>query len=104
MRVAVLGTYDMAERSWMWGWANPGLRDTGAVALTGAVERYGRTHGIAELAAATLHLSSFADPRRAAEMLAFTGMGSEHRGEGAALTPRTRRQGRCQWPPLRFEQ
>jgi hypothetical protein len=75
LRVAVLGTYDTAERSWMWGWANPGLRGTGAVAPTAAVERYGRTHGIAELTAETLDLSGFSDPRRAAETLAFTGMG-----------------------------
>ncbi|WP_031478810.1 DUF6882 domain-containing protein [Streptomyces bicolor] len=75
LRVAVLGTYDMDERSWMWGWANPGLRGTDVVAPTGAVERYGRTHGIAELTEETLDLSGFEDPRRAAETLAFTGMG-----------------------------
>ncbi|MEU0009108.1 DUF6882 domain-containing protein [Streptomyces sp. NPDC006314] len=75
LRVAVLGTYDMAERSWMWGWANPGLRGTQVVARTGAVERYGRERGIAELSQEVLHLSGFPDPRRAAEMLAFTGMG-----------------------------
>ncbi|MFG2356293.1 DUF6882 domain-containing protein [Streptomyces sp. NPDC048521] len=75
LRVAVLGTYDRAERSWMWGWANPGLRGTEVVAPTAAVERYGRTHGIAELTAEILDLSGFDDPRRAAEMLAFTGMG-----------------------------
>ncbi|AOR30118.1 hypothetical protein BFF78_02650 [Streptomyces fodineus] len=75
LRVAVLGTYDMAEQSWMWGWANPGLQGTEVVAATGAIERYGRAGGIAELSAEVLHLSGFADPRRAAEMLAFTGMG-----------------------------
>ncbi|MFI5688077.1 DUF6882 domain-containing protein [Streptomyces sp. NPDC051636] len=75
LRVAVLGTYDLDEQSWMWGWANPGLRGTEVVALAGAVERYGRAHGIAELTEEVLHLSGFDDPRRAAEMLAFTGMG-----------------------------
>ncbi|MFI8827027.1 DUF6882 domain-containing protein [Streptomyces sp. NPDC053431] len=75
LRVAVLGTYDMDERSWMWGWANPGLRGTEVVALTAAVERYGRAHGIAELTQEVLDLSGFDDPRRAAETLAFTGMG-----------------------------
>ncbi|AYV31677.1 DUF6882 domain-containing protein [Streptomyces goshikiensis] len=75
LRVAVLGTYDMDERSWMWGWANPGLRGTEVVALTGAIERYGRSQGIAELTEEALDLSGFADPRRAAEMLAFAGMG-----------------------------
>ncbi|MER6278244.1 DUF6882 domain-containing protein [Streptomyces sp900105245] len=75
LRVAVLGTYDMAERTWMWGWANPGLGGTEVAAAGVAVERYGQAHGIAELTAGTLDLSGFADPRRAAEMLAFTGMG-----------------------------
>jgi hypothetical protein len=75
LRVAVLGTYDMDEQSWMWGWANPGLRGTEVVARTAEVERYGRAHGIAELTAEVLPLSGFDDPRRAAEMLAFTGMG-----------------------------
>ncbi|AIR96452.1 DUF6882 domain-containing protein [Streptomyces glaucescens] len=75
LRVAVLGTYDMEERSWMWGWANPGLRGTDVVAPATAVERYGRAHGIPELTADVLALSGFDDPRRAAELLAFTGMG-----------------------------
>ncbi|MFJ7591747.1 DUF6882 domain-containing protein [Streptomyces sp. NPDC097617] len=75
LRIAVLGTYDINERSWMWGWANPGLRDTEVVALTGAVERYGRAHGIAEFTEEVVDLSGFADPRRAAETLAFAGMG-----------------------------
>ncbi|MEU5642061.1 DUF6882 domain-containing protein [Streptomyces milbemycinicus] len=75
MRIAVLGTFDMEEQSWMWGWANPGLRGTDVVSLTEGVERYGRTHQIAELTEEVLDLSGFADPRRAAEMLAFTGMG-----------------------------
>ncbi|MGI5350534.1 DUF6882 domain-containing protein [Streptomyces sp. CA-250714] len=75
LHVGVLGTYDMDEQSWMWGWANPGLQGTEVVALAAAVQRYGLTHGIAELTAEVLDLSGFADPRRAAEMLAFTGMG-----------------------------
>ncbi|MFG2332518.1 DUF6882 domain-containing protein [Streptomyces sp. NPDC048604] len=75
LRVAVLGTYDTDERSWMWGWANPGLVGTEVVALTTAVQRYGQAHGIPELTAEVLDLSGFADPRRAAEMLAFTAMG-----------------------------
>ncbi|WP_445269675.1 DUF6882 domain-containing protein [Streptomyces sp. DSM 41634] len=75
LRVAVLGTYDVQDRSWMWGWANPGLRGSEVVALTGAIERYGRKHGIAEFTEETLDLSGFADPRRAAETLAFAGMG-----------------------------
>jgi hypothetical protein len=75
MRVSVLGTYDHSEHSWMWGWANPGLRGTEVVALSAVVERYGQEHGIAELTEGFVDLSGFPDPRRAAEMLAFTGMG-----------------------------
>ncbi|AJF68815.1 DUF6882 domain-containing protein [Streptomyces vietnamensis] len=75
LRVAVLGTYDTEERSWMWGWANPGLRGTEVVELPAAIARYGRAHAIPELTAEVLDLSGFDDPRRAAEMLAFTGMG-----------------------------
>ncbi|MFD0266398.1 DUF6882 domain-containing protein [Streptomyces sp. NPDC127106] len=75
LRIAVLGTYDMEDRTWMWGWANPGLRGTEVVALTEAIERYGRDRGIAEFTEGTVDLSGFADPRRAAETLAFAGMG-----------------------------
>ncbi|MGW0084174.1 DUF6882 domain-containing protein [Streptomyces sp. NPDC003393] len=75
LRVAVLGTYDTQERSWVWGWANPGLRGTEVVSPASAVERYGRAHGIVELTEEVLDLSGFADPRRAAETLALTGMG-----------------------------
>ncbi|MFI8183962.1 hypothetical protein OG539_06910 [Actinacidiphila glaucinigra] len=75
LRVAVLGTYDTEERSWMWGWANPGLAGTPVVALAEEAERFGRAHGIAEFTAEEIDLSGFADPRRAAETLAFGGMG-----------------------------
>ncbi|MBT2440356.1 hypothetical protein J7E93_09590 [Streptomyces sp. ISL-36] len=75
LRVAVLGTYDTAERSWMWGWANPGLRDTPVVALAEQVRAYGQRHGIGEFEEEVQDLSGFADPDRAAETLAFAGMG-----------------------------
>ncbi|MFF9580862.1 DUF6882 domain-containing protein [Streptomyces achromogenes] len=75
LRVGVLGTYDTSEQSWMWGWANPGLRGTEVVSPAATVERYGRAHAITELTEPALDLSRFPDPRRAAETLAFTGMG-----------------------------
>ncbi|MEU0438748.1 DUF6882 domain-containing protein [Streptomyces sp. NPDC006186] len=75
LRVGVLGTYDTSERSWMWGWANPGLRGTEVAALAQTVGRYGQEHGIPELTAEMLDLSGFPDPGHAAETLAFTGMG-----------------------------
>ncbi|MFG2877273.1 DUF6882 domain-containing protein [Streptomyces sp. NPDC048337] len=75
LRVSVLGSYDTHEHSWMWGWANPGLRGTEVVALAAAVERYGKAMGIAEFTEEALDLSGFPDPRIAAETLAFAGMG-----------------------------
>ncbi|MFE9404885.1 DUF6882 domain-containing protein [Streptomyces sp. NPDC006530] len=75
LRVGVLGTYDMERSSWLWAWANPGLGGGEVVALSSAVARYGRAHAIPEFTAEELDLSGFADPRRAAEMLAFAGMG-----------------------------
>ncbi|MET9291007.1 DUF6882 domain-containing protein [Streptomyces sp. NPDC003077] len=75
LRVAVLGTYDMTERSWLWGWANPGLRGTPVVALAEQVERFGRARGIDEFTEELLDLSGFPDPRLAAETVAFAGMG-----------------------------
>ncbi|MEV4430320.1 DUF6882 domain-containing protein [Streptomyces sp. R-07] len=92
LRVAVLGTYDTEERSWMWGWANPGLRDTEVVELPAAIARYGQAHGIRELTEEVLDLSGFDDPRRAAETLAFTGMGvaDTHGYIGVPAGPGTR--------------
>lgn len=75
LRVGVLGTYDMERGSWLWGWANPGLGGSDVVALSAAVARYGQAHGIPEFTTEELDLSGFDDPRRAAEMLAFAGMG-----------------------------
>ncbi|MFE2268631.1 DUF6882 domain-containing protein [Streptomyces lavendulae] len=75
LRVSVLGTYDLSQASWMWGWANPGLQGTPVVALSGRAGEYGRAYGMAEFAQETLDLSGFADPRRAAETLAFAAMG-----------------------------
>ncbi|MED7947858.1 DUF6882 domain-containing protein [Streptomyces sp. BE303] len=75
VRVAVLATYDLSERTWMWGWANPGLRGAPVVAAAERVRDFGRAHGLTEFTEETLDLSGFADPRRAAETLAFTAMG-----------------------------
>ncbi|MFE6101040.1 DUF6882 domain-containing protein [Streptomyces laurentii] len=75
LRVGLLGSYDQEERSWMWAWANPGFQGTEVVALSAAVERYGRARGIAELAEPVLDLSGFDDPDRMAELIAFAGMG-----------------------------
>ncbi|MET8628657.1 DUF6882 domain-containing protein [Kitasatospora sp. NPDC004669] len=75
IRVAVLATYDLSERTWMWGWANPGLRGAPVVAATERVRDFGRAHGLPEFTEEVLDLSGFADSRRAAETLAFAAMG-----------------------------
>jgi hypothetical protein len=75
IRVGLLGSYDLAEQSWLWAWANPGL---GGSAVTSASERIadlGRRNGVPELQDEGVDLSGFADPHRAAEALAFVGMG-----------------------------
>ncbi|MFE7590089.1 DUF6882 domain-containing protein [Kitasatospora sp. NPDC057512] len=75
VRVAVLATYDLFERTWMWGWANPGLRGAPVVDATERVRDFGQAHGLPEFTEEVLDLSGFADPRRAAETLAFAAMG-----------------------------
>lgn len=75
VRVGLLGTYDQAGRSWLWGWANPGLQGSAVVAAGARIAEFGRLHGVPELRDEGVDLSGFADPDRAAESLAFTGMG-----------------------------
>ncbi|TXS04993.1 hypothetical protein EAO73_13560 [Streptomyces sp. col6] len=75
LRVSLLGTFDMEQGSWLWGWANPGFAGSEVVSLSAAVARYGQAHRIPEFTASEVDLSGFDDPRRAAEMLAFAGMG-----------------------------
>ncbi|MFJ9591328.1 DUF6882 domain-containing protein [Streptomyces virginiae] len=56
-------------------WRRSPRRGSEVVALTGGIERYGRAHAIAEFTEEVVDLSGFEDPRRAAETLAFAGMG-----------------------------
>ncbi|QKW20413.1 hypothetical protein HUT16_16255 [Kitasatospora sp. NA04385] len=75
LRVGLLGTFDPAARSWLWGWANPGFAGTPVTAASARLAEFGRAYGVPELAEPGVDLSGFADPRHAAEALAFTGMG-----------------------------
>ncbi|WP_033222173.1 DUF6882 domain-containing protein [Kitasatospora phosalacinea] len=75
LRVGLLGTFDQADRSWLWGWANPGFAGAPVAAASARVAEFGRAHGVTELAEPEVDLSGFADPGHAAEALAFTGMG-----------------------------
>ncbi|MEU6895345.1 DUF6882 domain-containing protein [Streptomyces sp. NPDC046557] len=74
LRVGLLGSYDLAEQTWLWGWANPGLRGSEVAAAAARIPEFGRRHGIVELQQEGVALARFADPRRAAEALAFLGM------------------------------
>ncbi|MFD9124761.1 DUF6882 domain-containing protein [Kitasatospora sp. NPDC059571] len=72
---AVLGTFDTVERSWLWGWANPGLQGTPAADVAERARAVGLRYGIPEFGDGFLDLAGFADPRHAAETLAFAAMG-----------------------------
>jgi hypothetical protein len=74
LRVGLLGSYDLAEQTWLWGWANPGLRGSEVAAAGARIAEFGHRHGIVELQQQGVELADFADPRRAAEALAFLGM------------------------------
>ncbi|SEL36527.1 DUF6882 domain-containing protein [Streptacidiphilus jiangxiensis] len=75
VRVGLLGSYDLSERSWLWAWANPGLQGSAVVAASERIADFGRRNGVPELRTEGVDLSGFGDPRRAAEALAFVGMG-----------------------------
>ncbi|MFF7635625.1 DUF6882 domain-containing protein [Kitasatospora sp. NPDC008050] len=75
IRVGLLGSYDLSEQSWLWGWANPGLRGSAVVAASERIAEFGRRNGVPELQHASVDLSGFGDPRQAAEAIAFVGMG-----------------------------
>ena len=75
LRISVLGSFDTAEASWLWGWANPGFGKLPVVAAAEALRGFGMDHDVPEFAEELVDLSGFADPRYAAEMLAFGAMG-----------------------------
>ncbi|MET7664934.1 DUF6882 domain-containing protein [Streptomyces sp. NPDC005463] len=49
LRVGLLGSYDLAEQTWLWGWANPGLRGSEVAAASAQIPEFGRRYGIVEL-------------------------------------------------------
>ncbi|MFF3699010.1 DUF6882 domain-containing protein [Streptomyces sp. NPDC002221] len=73
MRGGLPGSYDTAEKTWLWGWANPGLRSSAVVAASERIGESGRRRGVAELVQQGVDLADFTDPRQAVEALAFTG-------------------------------
>ncbi|MGW0966669.1 DUF6882 domain-containing protein [Streptomyces sp. NPDC002516] len=75
MRIGLLGTYDLTEQTWLWGWANPGLGGSAVVAASERIAEFGRDNGVPELQNPGVELSDFGDARLAAETLALVGMG-----------------------------
>lgn len=76
LRISVLGSFDTAEGSWLWGWANPGFGGTPVVGAADGIRRLGEAHGIPEFRDDLVDLSAFDDPRFAVETLAFGAMGA----------------------------
>lgn len=74
--ISVLGSFDMAEGSWLWGWANPGFGATPVVGAANEIRRLGEAHSIPEFTTDLVDLSAFDDPRFAVETLAFGAMGA----------------------------
>ncbi|NUS00631.1 MAG: hypothetical protein HOV67_35860 [Kribbellaceae bacterium] len=71
--ITLLGSFSEVDRTWLWGWANPGFGPGApAVAPTSAIREFGARHGITEFTSESPDLSGFAEPDQAAIMLAIT--------------------------------
>ncbi|WP_436771654.1 DUF6882 domain-containing protein [Yinghuangia sp. YIM S09857] len=73
--VSVLGSFSTGDDSWLWGWANPSWGDPEVTSAARALRAIGERDGIPEFTTDLVHLSGFADPRMAAETIAFAAMG-----------------------------
>lgn len=74
LRISVLGTWDVRDGSWLWGWANPGFGSAPVARAAHAVRRFGHEQGIPEFTNELIALAGAEDPRMAAETLAFGAM------------------------------
>ncbi|HEY3560166.1 MAG TPA: hypothetical protein VGL05_22005 [Kribbella sp.] len=71
--ISLLGSFSELDRTWLWGWANPGFGpQAAAVAATLAIRDFGERHGIAEFTTDSPGLGGFEQPVQAATMLAIT--------------------------------
>ncbi|WP_350275903.1 DUF6882 domain-containing protein [Kribbella sp. HUAS MG21] len=71
--ISLLGSFSELDRTWLWGWANPGFgAEAPAVAPTLAIREFGERHGIPEFTSDSPDLSGFEQPAQAAIMLAIT--------------------------------
>ena len=84
--ISLLGSFSELDRTWLWGWANPGFGpDTPAVAPTLAIREFGERHGIAEFTTDSPDLGGFEQPAQAAITLAIAA-GSVLGGRGVWST------------------
>ncbi|MEU7485375.1 DUF6882 domain-containing protein [Streptomyces sp. NPDC042319] len=74
LQISVLGTWDVRDGSWLWGWANPGFGNKPVAGAAHAVRRFGHEQQIPEFTSDLVNLSGAPDPRMAAETLAFGAM------------------------------
>ncbi|MEU0371356.1 DUF6882 domain-containing protein [Streptomyces sp. NPDC006283] len=75
LRISLLGTFDVSDRSWLWAWANPGFQGSPVARAAEQLREYGQAHGLSEFTDELVQLAGHEDPRRAAETLAFSAMG-----------------------------
>lgn len=91
--ISLLGSFSELDRTWLWGWANPGFGpDAPAVVSTLAIREFGARHGIGEFTAESPDLSGFEQPAQAAITLAITA-GSVLGGRGVWSTAINEGQG-----------
>jgi len=84
--ISLLGSFSELDRTWLWGWANPGFGpDAPAVAPTLAIREFGERHGIAEFTTDSPDLGGFEQPAQAAITLAIAA-GSVLGGRGVWST------------------
>ncbi|MEV0604695.1 DUF6882 domain-containing protein [Streptomyces sp. NPDC050315] len=74
LRISVLGTWDVRDNSWLWGWANPGFANAPVARAAHALRRFGHENGVPEFTHELVPLGGAPDPRMAAETLAFGAM------------------------------
>ncbi|MGW5194952.1 DUF6882 domain-containing protein [Kribbella sp. NPDC004138] len=84
--ISLLGSFSELDRTWLWGWANPGFGpDAPAVAPTLAIREFGERHGISEFTTDSPDLGGFEQPAQAAITLAIAA-GSVLGGRGVWST------------------
>src|ERR687896_1924364 len=86
VRVALLGSYAVQERTWLWGWANPQFGpDHPAVAPVLSVREMGERLSVPELTTPEVDLSGYEGPAaHGGELIAVVAAGLLGGGGGTA--------------------